>query len=1128
MRVRSFLFAFWLFGGSVGADPLERLVIDRHYYEALRQIAHRLPHAPQSQRQYLWLLKAESHVQLQQLDDAEATLKHIPLATAPPAFFRIRGEWNLLKEENSLARQDLEYVLGLAPGGRQEILAACELAKLEANAGHAKEADRFWQLAVQVASKLPGQDAGWNHIYSTKSALLAKQGQREEALAMWRIARSHFEGMNNQRGVRGALLNQAGLLKQMGNFAEAEATWKRCLALSPREAGSVAIAWGYNLLYSRDDANALRRWLKTSEQLASHAWAPYERFHLHFLQGQVCIVGLNEPRRAQLFLQKAEKLASPVPRPAGERMTAQVHFHEFGPTVQSEAQQVAWLQLDCLEKLETEKSAIQAFMESKLRVLPTIEQAPWLLKLAETYLHDQPERSRQLFARALVVGAPGERATLLRATLDAYLASGQLDGARETLIALRDTVSRLSVDLSLQLTRSLVHNSLARQLAWVRPLWAESLDPGGESFHLLLQEELLADPARRAQLEKADAERLEKHARENNQNALSQDYLYQAQKLLAENRLAEAIVNCKRARECSLLAELPSRVAETDRLIAYLQFRLGDREAAVARIDSARNAFARLVKSSAADEEADCAALQIAFHLNMHQADAALALIDRYARRHNRDYRAALEYARARAHLLKNEPARTLEALQRCESRVAGTLYAIPVGVLRARTLYQSGRVPEARTQLAATMQLARDLRSMTQRDVCLVWHEIDPASAPIAATAESIETLLAQAPPSYASKLRVRPSTRKLFALAGRSNVEASVPAGWLTRQQFFTEVNSVLADHPELMTTVAVLPASLAHQAELLPEGQVALEFFVGKRELVIMAASREGFQLRRMSVERDTIEGWVRDMRQQLSGQSATSHAAVGLYRMLIDPVADQVRGKSLLLMSHGPLLALPWDLLRTPEGKLLAQDFEWSLWAGEGLGNTYSATNPHVVAVGGVVGAELPASEREVAELARAFPNNVEALSGANATLALLRPLLAGADVLHIATHSQVEGRPSDSYIQLSDGSLTLDQVYGLPLRRGALVVLSSCNSAAAHNQERGPVTLAGAFLAAGASHVVASLSPVGDEEAEALFKEFYRQLAGGFTPASALRRAKQTRLEAAGEADWASFVLLNGV
>jgi CHAT domain-containing protein len=306
------------------------------------------------------------------------------------------------------------------------------------------------------------------------------------------------------------------------------------------------------------------------------------------------------------------------------------------------------------------------------------------------------------------------------------------------------------------------------------------------------------------------------------------------------------------------------------------------------------------------------------------------------------------------------------------------------------------------------------------------------------------------------------------------------------------------------------------------------VLVEYFVGKRELVILAAAREGFLLKRLSVERDTIEGWVKDLRRQLAGRAAHSYAAGGLHRMLIHPIAEQVAGKSLVLMSHGPLLGLPWDLLRNGDGKLLAQDFEWSLWAGEGLGTPYAASQPRVVAVGGVVGADLPASEREVAELARAFPNNVHALSGVNATLSSLRPLLADTDVLHIATHSQVEARPSDSYIQLSDGSLTLDQVYGLPLRRGALVVLSSCNSAAPQNQERGPVTLAGAFLAAGASHVVASLSPVGDEEAEALFKEFYRHLADGATPAAALRRAKQTRLEAAGEADWASFVLLNGV
>ena len=93
--------------------------------------------------------------------------------------------------------------------------------------------------------------------------------------------------------------------------------------------------------------------------------------------------------------------------------------------------------------------------------------------------------------------------------------------------------------------------------------------------------------------------------------------------------------------------------------------------------------------------------------------------------------------------------------------------------------------------------------------------------------------------------------------------------------------------------------------------------------------------------------------------------------------------------------------------------------------------------------------------------------------------------------------------------------------------GATVVLSACESAAGPViSGEGPLSLARAFFAAGATSVVATRWPLRDDDAEFLMDRFYRALARGATVGGALRRARQEAM-AAGlpAAAWAGVALL---
>ena len=118
-----------------------------------------------------------------------------------------------------------------------------------------------------------------------------------------------------------------------------------------------------------------------------------------------------------------------------------------------------------------------------------------------------------------------------------------------------------------------------------------------------------------------------------------------------------------------------------------------------------------------------------------------------------------------------------------------------------------------------------------------------------------------------------------------------------------------------------------------------------------------------------------------------------------------------------------------------------------------------------------------------------------------------------DIVHLATHAEFRpGAPQDSYIQLWDSRLTLDQMRNLnwQLPSLELLVLSACETAVGDSSAE--LGFAGLALNAGAKSAVASLWDVSDAGTLALMAEFYGQIAQGLPKAEALGRAQMRLLQ----------------
>ncbi|MBX2864571.1 MAG: CHAT domain-containing protein, partial [Leptolyngbyaceae cyanobacterium MAG.088] len=153
--------------------------------------------------------------------------------------------------------------------------------------------------------------------------------------------------------------------------------------------------------------------------------------------------------------------------------------------------------------------------------------------------------------------------------------------------------------------------------------------------------------------------------------------------------------------------------------------------------------------------------------------------------------------------------------------------------------------------------------------------------------------------------------------------------------------------------------------------------------------------------------------------------------------------------------------------------------------------------------------LPAVPEELDIITKAF-NESEVFLNEKFTLNNLQSQVARNEfgIIHLASHGVFEpGEPRESYIQLWDQPLRLDQVHTLGLQEAdiALMVLSACNTALGnHEAEYG---FAGLAVNAGVQTSVASLWPISDEGTLGLMTYFYEHLQQQPVRAKALRQAQ---------------------
>jgi CHAT domain-containing protein len=239
-----------------------------------------------------------------------------------------------------------------------------------------------------------------------------------------------------------------------------------------------------------------------------------------------------------------------------------------------------------------------------------------------------------------------------------------------------------------------------------------------------------------------------------------------------------------------------------------------------------------------------------------------------------------------------------------------------------------------------------------------------------------------------------------------------------------------------------------------------------------------------------------------------------------------VRPHLATRRVVVVPHGDLHGVPFPALRL-DGASLLDEHEVVLAPSAALflhGLSRSGAPASGCLILGVPDGAAPLIGQEVRRVGEIHPG-AQAFVGSAATRAALA---AGgrARWVHVASHAAFEAEdPMQSGLLLGDGWLAADEVYDLRLEAD-VVVLSGCATGRAGVTEGDDLLgLVRGFLHAGAGNLVTSLWRVDDDSTLRFMERLHREIAGGASPAAAIRSAALShRREFPHPHDWAAFVL----
>jgi len=336
-------------------------------------------------------------------------------------------------------------------------------------------------------------------------------------------------------------------------------------------------------------------------------------------------------------------------------------------------------------------------------------------------------------------------------------------------------------------------------------------------------------------------------------------------------------------------------------------------------------------------------------------------------------------------------------------------------------------------------------------------------------------------------------------------------------------------------------------------LPEQVIVLAYAVGRESLESFILTRHHLHHRTLSTSPEQLAHDIHALNRYLtevtSDISCIRQIGQQLYAALIDPLnitwKDDTR---LVIIPDGPLYSLPWAVLCDANGEWFARQVAFSICPSVATlvqaierhhqplqpfqtKTVLIAADPDLVATAEAYDLPPLSGARDEVLCLQSILGSTITLTGSELTKVRLFAALQSAWAAHLAVHGTAEQEaPLQSALYLTatsedDGRLTAAEIYERFFPQLRLVVLSACESGrGASLRGEGVTGLGQAFLAAGASSVIATLTRTDDHFLRNLMCRFHAMWQMEASPSVALQRTWQAFLEHH-PAQWANVVLL---
>ena len=385
----------------------------------------------------------------------------------------------------------------------------------------------------------------------------------------------------------------------------------------------------------------------------------------------------------------------------------------------------------------------------------------------------------------------------------------------------------------------------------------------------------------------------------------------------------------------------------------------------------------------------------------------------------------------------------------------------------------------------------------------------------------------------------------KKLFDLTGSPNRDQNIKGivqleNQITGlQQRYDQIESRIAkEAPRLKQLTASEPITLESlQRSAAEEGYEGLYYVVSENAVILWHIDGDAAQVKNVFLPHAQLIKKTTALRDSLVDAEANfdEQSSRQLFLYLIQPVLSSIKSTHLILVPHEELNLIPFQALQNPiTGKYLGESFAISYAPSATVLASLESKSP--LKSGPLLAVADPSigdAKEEIDAIGKLYPGRSKVTAEPFASKLDVKTWVSDYNVVHLSVHGQFEASdPLLSYLQFKsdppdDGHLTAAEMFGLPLQKNSLVVLSACETGrvqAAHANEL--LGVVRSLLYAGAGNLVLSSWKVKAESTKLWMETFYQE---GQTnsPAEAARLALVTVKSRPGYSHpffWAPFIM----